>query len=120
MDISEMTTDELMTELNRRTQADVEDITINTEKVILVVGTTCIYEKEDIIEMFIKVEKPGDLPDMRGLHLRSRFNSGRCYRLFYFKTNIETFNTLSKNIDKDNHGTTKTILETKSIKIERI
>ncbi len=68
------------------------------------------------VEGFFKVETEKDLPRMRAMTMRARFNSHRNMRMFYFKTG--EFESLHKIFMDDNEDFADWVVESKSIKKE--
>jgi hypothetical protein len=108
MDISNITTEELMKEIETRSEKEKKDGYFN------VIGTIGIDAGVDFVETFTKINSYNDLPDISAMRLRARFNSHRYYEFFYFKTN--SFEVLKKNLNKDNEQFANWIRETESIK----
>jgi hypothetical protein len=119
MNIENMTDQELLDELNRRKESR-EESAEPEPKDVLVFGTTCVEGKEDYIEVFRKIEKPEDLPNMFNLEMRASFNSHRNYRKFYFKTSLESFEELSKAVETDNNKIATELCKNPKIKFERL
>ena len=117
MNIENLSDDELLAELTRRNEArqKVEEV---KPADVLVFGITCIDGKEDVIEIFNKIEKPEDLPNLFVMEMRARMNSHRFYRKFYFKVSLEDYDLLLANIKKDNAGTAAELCKNPNIKFE--
>ncbi|MFA7307624.1 MAG: hypothetical protein WC026_13230 [Hyphomicrobium sp.] len=109
MEISKLSTTEILAELKRRTDLENE----SESKPTLVFGTICIDGGKHFVEAFKEIKTDKDLSFIRNLELRSRFNSHRNYRGFYFKT--DNYKGLEESMKKDNCAFAEFIRSSKSI-----
>ena len=79
----------------------------------LIVGHLEISINRTIVGVFTQVKKPEDLSFLSSLQLRSRFNSDRQFKLFYFKTN--EFEALNKLLDSDHDKFVDFLLKSNNI-----
>jgi hypothetical protein len=107
MDISKLSTNEILEELNKRSVNSSNDQ-------VLVFGTICVVEGNNFVEMFKEIKTEKDLDCLHRISLRARFNSHRNYLGFYFKTN--QFKELKVNLNKDNKAFADWVKSTKNIK----
>jgi len=94
MDISRMTTEQILAELQKREEVP------TTDDVVLVFGSISNDCGTDFVEVFKKIKTPDDLAFLHNYSLRVRFNSHRDYKGFYFKTT--DFKQLEKNLNGNN------------------
>ena len=90
MDISKMTTSEILAELNNRKQES------ENSSDSLVFGSIYNDCGVVVVEVFKKIENQNDLSFLHNYSLRTRVNSHRNYKGFYFKTsNFEMLENLA-------------------------
>ena len=94
--LTKFTTEELLAELNLRTQEEVS----SKDEMRLVVGSIGNDCGTLFCEVFNKIETHEDLSFLSTYKIRMRFNTHRNYRLFYFKT--DQFEYLLSQLDSDN------------------
>jgi|TARA_R110000787_G_scaffold11722_12_gene38530 hypothetical protein len=82
MDLIQLSTKEIVAELERRTETENKKSDLK-----LVCGTICQERNKFYLEVFKEIGSEKDLDFLTTTSLRSRFNSQRDYRFFYFKTN---------------------------------
>lgn len=107
MDISKMTTEEILAELNKR------ETVIKTDDAVLVFGSIGNDSGTDFVEVFKKIKTPDDLVFLHNYSLRVRFNSHRDYKGFYFKTT--KFEALEKNLNGNNEEFAKWVRQNEHI-----
>jgi len=112
MDITKLSTEELLEELRKRNETQTE--TDDDKNTVLVFGTIGIDQGHNFVEIFKKIEKPTDLDFLQQVSLRARFNSHRFYTGFYFKT--DKFEELNKNLNDNNEDFADWIRENKKVK----
>lgn len=74
----------------------------NEEKQYPTFGVICWDGSQPQIEVFRLIKEPSDLPDIRTLKLRSRFNSHRRYKYFNIPCTEYGFELLNKRLNEDN------------------
>ena len=110
MDISKANTVDLLREINRRQEEK------NTLKDgLLVFGVIGTEEGSNFAEMFKVLKAPSDLEFVSSMMVRSRINSHRFYRGFYFKTDLSNFEMLNENFKEQNESFANSILENKKV-----
>lgn len=97
IDLSTCPTDIILAELEKRNRSKKTEKTNNID---LVFGTIGIDGGTNFVEVFKKIKTEKDLDFLIFLSLRSRFNSHRQYKGFYFKTS--DFNKLKKESNENN------------------
>jgi hypothetical protein len=107
MDISKMTTEEILAELNKR------DTITETDDIVLVFGSISNDSGTDFVEVFKEIKTPDDLAFLHNYSLRVRFNSHRNYKGFYFKTT--EFEALEKNLNDNNEEFAKWVRQNERI-----
>jgi len=112
MDLTKLTTEELLEELKRRSE------TKDKNKTVLVFGTIGIDGGSNFVEVFKEIKTEKDLNFLTQVSLRSRFNPHRYYQGFYFKTN--EFGELEKNLKKDNEKFADWVRGCSSVKYIRL
>jgi hypothetical protein len=107
MDISKLTTEQILAELKKREEVP------NTDNVVLVFGSIGNDRGTDFIEVFKKIKTPDDLSFLHNYSLRMRINSHRDYKCFYFKTT--DFEQLEKNLNDNNNEFAKWVRQNEHI-----
>lgn len=108
MDISKMTNEEILAELNKREAVPI------VENEVLVFGSIGIDGGTNFVEVFKKIKTPEDLDFLTNYSLRVRMNSQRNYKGFYFKT--KEFKALEKNLNENNEKFAKWVRQNDSMK----
>ena len=112
MDISKLSTKEILEELEKRSA------TKEVKDNVLVFGTIGNDAGTNFVEVFKEIKTPNDLDFINQASLRARYNSHRQYKGFYFKTN--EFKKLEKSLDEDNESFANWIRENNSVKYTRL
>jgi len=120
MELSELTTSELLEEINKR-DAKENDVKEKESGDVLVLGTMCEEHGNHFVEVFKEIESEKDLDFYSSACMRARINSQRKYKVFYFKTN--KFKKLAETLDKESKKNknsnkfVKWINKTKAVKV---
>jgi len=112
MDLSNLSTEEILTELEKRST------TKEVKNNVLVFGTIGNDAGSHFVEVFKEIKEPNDLDFINQVALRARFNSHRQYQGFYFKT--DKFKELEQNLNKDNKSFANWVKENNSVKYTRL
>jgi hypothetical protein len=67
-------------------------------------GVICWDGGQPQIEVFRLIKEPSDLPNIKSLKLRSRFNSHRRYKYFSMESTEYGFELLNKRLNEDNEA----------------
>jgi len=110
VDLRTISKDALLAELKSRAETE----GARNDNVVLVVGTICDYPEGPAVELFNKVESPGDLPSNNQM-LRARFNGHHNYRMFHFKT--DRFDELKSQLDSDRKKFSRWLVDCASVKM---
>jgi len=109
MDLSSLSTEEILTELEKRSVKTKE-----TKETVLIFGTIGNDAGTFFVEVFREIKTPNDLDFLKTVSLRARFNSQRKYQGFYFKS--DNFKELESSLDDDNEAFADWIIKNKSVK----
>ena len=93
---------------------------IDNENGILIFGTMCTTDKIDRVEIFRRITTADDLPNMKPLELRARYNTHRAYRYFYFRASLHTYDILSNKLKENNEYVAELLKKSKTITFERL
>jgi len=115
MELSELTTSQLLEEINKR------DVKEKESGFVLVFGTMCNDGGNHFVEVFKEIKSEKDLTFYPTACLRARMNGHRSYKAFYFKTDKfeklkETLNEEGKK-NNNNNLFVEWINDTDSVKV---
>lgn len=110
MNLSELSKEELIAELKRREAQNKQ------QELVTVIGTIGIDGMTNFVEGFMRISDSKALQFINTMNLRSRFNSHRFYKGFYFKVSEREYKELLKLYNKNNESFANWVRKTKSIK----
>lgn len=110
MNITKISTKTLREELEKR----IEQIEKTNDEFVLVFGSIGNDSGTPFVEIFKEIKFESDLDFLQTYSLRTRFNTHRDYKGFYFKTN--KFKQLKQSLNANNEQFANWILSTNSIK----
>lgn len=115
MDINKMSTEQILAELNKRGEATDSD---KTDKDVLIFGSIGNNSGANFVEIFREIKSPDDLQFLSNYSLRTRFNSHRDIKGFYFKSS--EFKSLKKSMDENNETFADWVRQNKNIKFVQL